>query len=216
MNVTSSSSRASRAARVIRVNDANAEAGFTLVELSVVVTIVGILAVLAVVGYRRLVSSSHLTEATGIVNGIRVAQESYHAETGYYANISGGAPINWVGGTGGCPAGAGTLGHGTQKYGWNPACGAGYDGPFQNLPLHIDTAVQYGYATSANHQNGSSFLNTIPNNLAGSPVATISSAPTGDWYAVSAVGNPSGDGTTQSAVFGNSVSNQLIIQGDGN
>lgn len=216
MNVTSPSARATGAARTIRVNDAKAARGFTLVELSVVVTIVGILAVLAVVGYRKLVNSSHLTEATGIVNGIRVAQESYHAETGYYANISNGAPINWTGGTSGCPAGAGTPGHGTQKYGWNPACGGGADGPFQNLPLHIDTAVQYGYATTSNHSNGSTFASTIPNNPSGTPVATVTAAPTGDWYAVSAVGNPGGDGTTQSAVFGNSISNQLIVQGDGN
>src|SRR5678809_1305540 len=64
--------------------------GFTLVELAVVVTIIGILAMLAVAGYRRLVTSSHTTEATEMVNAIKVAQESYHAETGQYANVSAG------------------------------------------------------------------------------------------------------------------------------
>ena len=62
--------------------------GFTLVELMIVVAIVGILATLAVVGYRKLVQSSHVSEATGMVQNIRVAQEGYHSETQRYANVS--------------------------------------------------------------------------------------------------------------------------------
>src|SRR5271165_4702867 len=45
----------------------NTERGFTLVEMMIVVAIVGILAALAVVGYRSLVLSSHMTEATNTV-----------------------------------------------------------------------------------------------------------------------------------------------------
>ncbi len=59
--------------------------GFTLVELMIVVAIVGILATLAVVGYRKLIQSSHVSEATGMVQNIRVAQEGYHSETQQYA-----------------------------------------------------------------------------------------------------------------------------------
>ena len=75
--------------------------------------------------------------------------------------------------------------------------------------------MQYGYSTTANHNNGSTFVQTIPNNPSGTPIATAT-APAGDWYAVSAVGNPGGDNASMSAVFGSSVSNQLIVQGDGN
>ena len=62
--------------------------GFTLVEMMIVVAIVGILAMLAVAGFRKLVQSAHVSEATGMVQNIRVAQESYHSETQQYANVS--------------------------------------------------------------------------------------------------------------------------------
>ena len=75
--------------------------------------------------------------------------------------------------------------------------------------------MQYGYATLSNHGNANTFVSTIPK-VGGVPIATVNVAPTGDWYAVSGVGNPGGDGTSFSAVFGSSVSNQLVVTGDGN
>src|SRR5580658_10860571 len=74
--------------------------GFTLVEMMVVVTIISILATLAMVGFRKITQSSHVSEATNMVQNIRVAQESYHSETQQYANISTGFPSGTGGATG--------------------------------------------------------------------------------------------------------------------
>src|SRR5580700_3850712 len=62
--------------------------GFTLIELMIVVAIIGVLSLLAVVGYRKLIQTSHVTEATGMVQNIRIAQEAYHSETQQYAQLS--------------------------------------------------------------------------------------------------------------------------------
>src|SRR5580700_12320022 len=62
--------------------------GFTLIELMIVVAIIGVLSLLAVVGYRKLIQTSHVTEATGMVQNIRIAQEAYHSETQQYAYLS--------------------------------------------------------------------------------------------------------------------------------
>ncbi len=186
------------------------EQGFTLVELAVVVCIVGVLAVLAVVGYRRLITSSHLSEATGMVNGIRVAQESYHAETGAYYSIS--ASLVWPSGasgvtnaSSGCPSQA----PGNFKTGWQPACPSAGTAQWANLPLHVDSAVMYTYTTVADSSNPGVNL-TMPSGL-----TMTATAPAGEWYTVTAAGDPDGD-KAFSGVLGTSVSNQLVVVGDGN
>jgi prepilin-type N-terminal cleavage/methylation domain-containing protein len=60
------------------------QAGFTLVELLIVVAILGLLASLATVGYRRYVGRARLTEATTILSEMLSKQQVYFLEFGMY------------------------------------------------------------------------------------------------------------------------------------
>ncbi len=179
--------------------------GFTLVELAIVVVIVGILATLAVVGYRRLVTSSHMSEATHMINAIRTAQEAYHAETQTYWTDPG----NCIG-----PPGSGCLyppqndPPGAIKTGWG-----GPPVAWQTLPVHADGAVMYGYGTisgtaGSNPPATTPGVNGQPTNL-----SFPATSPT-DWYVVSAYGDPDGNGVF-SAAFGTSWTNDVFTYFEG-
>ena len=83
---------------------------FTLVELAIVVAIIGILSVIALVGYRKYMLHSKITEAQGGgISAIKIAQEDFRAEKGTYANV----------GPAFCPALGGVS---NKKVGWDPTC----------------------------------------------------------------------------------------------
>jgi prepilin-type N-terminal cleavage/methylation domain-containing protein len=92
--------------------------GFTLVELSVVIVIIGVLAAFGVPRFLKAVEKSKAAEAFAYLSAIRDAQERYQASQGTYAtdltalDIQMPAPVYFSVGTVGAGAG-------TQQNSWS-------------------------------------------------------------------------------------------------
>ena len=198
--------------------------GFTLVEMMIVVIIVGILAVLAVVGFQKLIGEARTTEATQMVQSIRVGQEAFHAETGTYADVSPKLCVDLT-----CTnfyphvaVGAGVPG--SYKVAWGlpcTDCNAGTD--WLQLSVHPAGPVMYGYSTIAGLASAGAPSSTIGHQPIPTTIGTAqyaigitppTSAPS-DWYMITAVGDEDADGIP-CVVAGSSFSGDLLISGEGN
>lgn len=179
--------------------------GFTLVELMIVVVIVAVLAMLAVVGYRKMVISSHVSEATGMVQNIRVAQEEYFSETRQYANIST-TLSTWY------PQSSPSYNIGVT--GWGLACGGQCNAniDWSQLPVHVDGPVMFGYATVA----GAPQQPPVPASVVvnGKTVA-FPANPQTDWFIVAASCDLDGNGPPNTSVYTSSWQNSIFIDREG-
>jgi type IV pilus assembly protein PilA len=165
----------------------------------IVVVIVGILAALAVVGYRRLVTSSHVSEATNMVQSIRVAQEAYMGETQQYANISNNLTSYY-------PL-ASPIGNKATAWGAKCTnCQTNMD--WSMLPLHVDGPVLFGYATVA----GGPTVTPSPASLTvNGQTIGLPSSPVTAWYLVAANCDLDGVGTPNTTVYTTSWGNQVYV-----
>ena len=134
---------------------------------------------------RRIQAARQLvedTEATEMVNAIKVAQESFHAETGQYDNISGGLGLGFL-----YPQATPNTTTGTV---WGATCGVcGDPAAWQKLPVHASGAMRFGYATMAG---------AVSQPLPTPPVTAVTfpnnSQLTGDRYVFSAMGDTDANG----------------------
>ena len=179
--------------------------GFTLVELMVVVAIVSVLAMLAVVGYRRVILSSHVSEATGMVQNIRVAQEEYFSETRQYANVSTSLSTFY-------PQASPSYNVGVTA--WGAACGGACNAnmDWSMLPVHVDGPVLFGYATVAGPPGQAPVPASVSVN---SGSLAFPSSPQTDWFIIAATCDLDGKGTPNTSVYTSSWMSNVFIDQEG-
>ena len=141
-----------------------------------------------------------------MVQGIRVAQESYHSETQQYASISGTLDT-----------GASATGHyyplaspnGTQVTAWGATCGSVCNAnmDWSLLPLHVDGPVMFGYETVAGVPGPPTPTSVFVN---GQTVQFPAQSAT-DWFIVGAGCDLDGIAATVTHVYTTSWTNQVLV-----
>jgi type IV pilus assembly protein PilE len=70
----------------LKINRKDRSAGFTLIELMIVVAIVGILAAIALPSYKNYVLRGKIVDATNKLSSLRARMEQYYQDNRTYAN----------------------------------------------------------------------------------------------------------------------------------
>lgn len=171
--------------------------GFTLVELMIVVAMVGVLATLAIVGYRRYIDSSKVSEAVYVIGGIRSAEESIRAETMVYLNVSS--------------SGGGYYPRkdlfDSKKVSWDNPNHEDVQA-WRALNVTVDGPVRFGYQVVAGAAGSNVSITTKY-----SPQPTWPSTTTEPWYVTEAVGDP-GERKVTTSVLGCSFTNEIFMQNE--
>ncbi|MBX3181421.1 MAG: prepilin-type N-terminal cleavage/methylation domain-containing protein [Polyangiaceae bacterium] len=169
-------------------------AGFTLVEMMIVVIIVGILATLATIGVRKYLLSSKTNEAIYMIGSIKAAQEAYKDETFRYLDVSSSLTSGFYPGD-----------PGLTKYAWNNPAHSDY-ARWNELGVETSSPVQFGYATKAGTGGTVPQVGTAEN----LPYPTTS----GPWYVVRASSDLNGDGVL-SIYTSSSFTSEIYFEGEG-
>ena len=146
------------------------EAGFTLMELMIVIIIIGVLAAIAIPSFNVYIKRSRASEATTFLGEIRQRQESYRSEFGQYCAVSGTTYAAML------PNPVPRAVPNSQPFSWNPMA-ANWD----QLGAAPDGPVRFVYST-----------------VAGTPMtapAGLNYAQTDFWFVAQAVGDLDDDMT---------------------
>jgi type IV pilus assembly protein PilA len=169
-----------------------AKRAFTLVELMIVVAIIGVLALIAIVGYRRYVLSSKVSEAQNVIGAIKIAQEDFKAERGTYFASATWCP--W-GGVGGAAA------PGNRLMQWTSICWAA-------LPVHVEAPVRFNYYTDG----GLPGTWAAPGGTGFAGWLAVTDRP---WYVIEAQADLRSDGTPYTGLSTASNTTTLFVQNEG-
>ena len=170
--------------------------GFTLVELLVVVAITGILATIGTMLVRKHFKLAKTTEASALIQAIRVAEESQRAESGTYQNCSVTAGTPWY------PAAPDGMQHA-----WKQPSHADWD-RWKQLDVSRPEGTQFGFLVRAG-----SPANPLPIPQT-TDKPTWPAAPADPWYVIEAAGDRDRDGTF-SRLLAASFNGELYVENDG-
>lgn len=162
-------------------------AGFTLIELMVVVLIMSILAIVAYSSFGGNMRKSKRTEALGVIRSIAAAQNQFRAEHGVYLNVSADDLQDYY------PNAEANVGESKTTF-YQPVGASTLADAWRQLAPKVPALVQFGYATVA----GPPGTVAAPNfQSTQTPVWPGAENIVEPWYAVQAIGDPDGSGRNQ-------------------
>jgi prepilin-type N-terminal cleavage/methylation domain-containing protein len=196
MSITSSTHRSPIAAKGPAMN--RMHRGMTLVEVMIVVVIVGVLSALGIYGVTRYIRSAQASEAYGVINAIRGAQDIYRQDTMKYLDVSQGSFSNTH------PAGT----PGAFKTAWAGGSSTAAT-RFRQLGVEVDSATYFTFACVAVDPG-----NGVPSPPTSKQNFGFPSQVSEPVYVIVAKANIDGD-STFSYMLTHSLTNEVYVENEG-